>query len=565
MVGSSVPYAELRRRQALLQVEIARLRTDFTQQLDALPAQTERLTAALQDTEGPPKGNKGPKLGGRKAFQPRESVLSVMMRDENYQTIYHVAVAIVAWSVVRVIIEDTGIRSTVLDLGLLSRAFLRLDSALCIWCVLAAVSFFVLPIAHIVVSADSADSEPRQNRKLLGLALYAMLQASCFALAFRATMCPLSPMWPWPLFNLWYWQVPRMGIASKLVVLAEHTRLSMKMHAYFREKVLNTSRSSKHRSQSPTYTIAPPAAFWFAEKGTNKADQPVHYRSLEMRRYAYFLFAPTLVYRDTYPSTGRVRVSFVLRRLCEVLGVVLWWFITFRAITPAFARTVEQPGDWRAFVFSVFSAMLPGMLFLVTAFFLILHSWQNLFAEITGFADRQFYGDWWNARNWSTYYRKWNGVVGDWIRNYVYLDLVELAHIRRGPALLIAFFFSAVVHEYIVACAMGFFYPVLFIMFGGPGVGFIFLTNTNRFGQFWNIFMWLMLSVGMALLLVLYAREFYAREAMPEPLDGWQAVVPRSWYPLFRNVTTIATHDAATMATAAVAESSADALNYDDL
>ena len=152
MVGSSVPDAELRRRQALLQVEIARLRADFTQQLDALLAQTERLTAALQDAEGPPKGKKG--IGGRKAFQPRESVLSVMMRDENYQTIYHVAVAIVAWSVVRVVIEDTGIRSTVLDLGLLERAFLRLDSALCIWCVLAAVSFFVLPIAHIVASAS---------------------------------------------------------------------------------------------------------------------------------------------------------------------------------------------------------------------------------------------------------------------------------------------------------------------------------------------------------------------------------------------------------------------------
>ena len=113
-----------------------------------------------------------------------------------------------------------------------------------------------------------------------------------------------------------------------------------------------------------------------------------------------------------------------------------------------------------------------------------------------------------------------------------------------------------------MACAMGFFYPVLFIMFGGPGVAFIFLTNTNRFGQFWNIFMWLMLSVGMALLLVLYAREFYAREAMPEPLDGWQAVVPRSWYPLFRNVTSTAA--TATLATSSSSSSSTHALNYDE-
>ena len=151
-----VPDAtELRRRQALLQVEIARLRSDFAQQLDALLAQTERLTAVVQGATDQQQGKKALKPGGRKAFQPRESVLSVMMRDENYQTIYHVAVAIVAWSVVRVVIEDAGIRSTVLDLGLLSRAFLRLDFALSIWCALAAVSFTVLPIAHAVASAAS--------------------------------------------------------------------------------------------------------------------------------------------------------------------------------------------------------------------------------------------------------------------------------------------------------------------------------------------------------------------------------------------------------------------------
>lgn len=31
------------------------------------------------------------------------------------------------------------------------------------------------------------------------------------------------------------------------------------------------------------------------------------------------------------------------------------------------------------------------------------------------------------------------------------------------------FFVSAVVHEYIIALALGFFYPVLLLMFGGVG------------------------------------------------------------------------------------------------
>ena len=71
-----VPDAtELRRRQALLQVEIARLRSDFAQQLDALLAQTERLTAVVQGATDQQQGKKALKPGGRKAFQPRESVL----------------------------------------------------------------------------------------------------------------------------------------------------------------------------------------------------------------------------------------------------------------------------------------------------------------------------------------------------------------------------------------------------------------------------------------------------------------------------------------------------------
>jgi hypothetical protein len=55
----------------------------------------------------------------------------------------------------------------------------------------------------------------------------------------------------------------------------------------------------------------------------------------------------------------------------------------------------------------------------------------------------------------------------------------------------------------------GFFYPVLLLMFGGPGVFFVNLTKKNT--RFYNVFMWLMLSVGNALLMVLYSREWFAR------------------------------------------------------
>jgi hypothetical protein len=51
---------------------------------------------------------------------------------------------------------------------------------------------------------------------------------------------------------------------------------------------------------------------------------------------------------------------------------------------------------------------------------------QNIGAEVTRFADRGFYEDWWNSRTFSVFYRKWNGVVHDWIHSYLYTDLVSL-------------------------------------------------------------------------------------------------------------------------------------------
>jgi hypothetical protein len=56
--------------------------------------------------------------------------------------------------------------------------------------------------------------------------------------------------------------------------------------------------------------------------------------------------------------------------------------------------------------------------------------------------------------------------------------------------------------QVIIAASFRFWYPALMLMFGGPGVLFISMTR-NFAARFANVFMWLMLSVGLALLTVL--------------------------------------------------------------
>jgi diacylglycerol O-acyltransferase 1 len=55
------------------------------------------------------------------------------------------------------------------------------------------------------------------------------------------------------------------------------------------------------------------------------------------------------------------------------------------------------------------------------------HLWMNILAEVTYFADREFYKDWWNATTIGDYWRLWNMPVHKFMMRHVYSPLV-----RRG-------------------------------------------------------------------------------------------------------------------------------------
>lgn len=133
------------------------------------------------------------------------------------------------------------------------------------------------------------------------------------------------------------------------------------------------------------------------------------------------------------------------------------------------------------------------------------------------------------ASTFATYYRKWNVVVHEFLKYYVYNDIVRfgLGSVGKTAAQLFVFLISSILHEAIIAAAMGYFYPVLLLMFGGPGV--LFTRLRGKSSAFTNVFMWLMLSVGTGLLMVLYSREFYARQDSAATAEI-EAQIPGSWY-----------------------------------
>ena len=166
----------------------------------------------------------------------------------------------------------------------------------------------------------------------------------------------------------------------------------------------------------------------------------------------------------------------------------------------------------------------------MSGFFLLLHTWMNLWSEILLHGDRKFYEDWWNCTNFEEYYRKWNMVVHEWLYFYVYNDAVRLTkgRLNKFYAKLIVFGLSVFIHEMIVWHFLGFFFPILSIFFGGPGILFTYLkTKQKKF----NIMFWCKLFIGKGLLLVFYLREFNMRFSFSENIkfvNSYHEFIPRT-------------------------------------
>ena len=89
----------------------------------------------------------------------------------------------------------------------------------------------------------------------------------------------------------------------------------------------------------------------------------------------------------------------------------------------------------------------PIMISYYVCFFLVFDFVPNFYAEVSGFADRQFYQDFWNATNFDEYARKWNRLVHEFLQRHFYLEYLMRYKVTVFQAIVITFLFSALFHE----------------------------------------------------------------------------------------------------------------------
>ncbi|KAF6075976.1 sterol O-acyltransferase 1 [Phyllostomus discolor] len=425
-----------------------------------------------------------------KIFVSRRSLLDELFEVDHIRTIYHMFIALlILFALSTLVVDYIDEGRLVLEFSLMSYAFGRFPVVLSTW---LAMFLSVLSVPYFVFQRWA-----RGYRESAYPMVHTLFHGLLF-IAFQFVVLGFGPTYVVLAYKL--------PPASRCIVIFEQIRFIMKAHSFFRENVPRVLSSAKEKSSTvPVPTV---------------------------NQYLYFLFAPTLIYRDSYPRTPTIRWGYVVTQFAQVFGCLFYlYYIYERLCAPLFRNIKQEPFSARVLVLCIFNSMLPGVLAQFLVFFSFLHCWLNAFAEMLRFGDRMFYKDWWNSTSYSNYYRTWNVVVHDWLYYYAYKDFLWLFSKRfKSAAMLAVFAVSAVVHEYILAVCLSFFYPVLFVLFMFFGMAFNFIANDSRKRPIWNVMMWTSLFAGQGVLLCFYSQEWHARQHCPLKNPTFLDYIrPRSW------------------------------------
>jgi sterol O-acyltransferase len=169
---------------------------------------------------------------------------------------------------------------------------------------------------------------------------------------------------------------------------------------------------------------------------------------------------PTLVYEVEYPRQDSINWWYVAEKFAATLGVIWVMIILSQAyIYPIVVETVRQKeagmsldARWKEFPWVVSDMLFPMLLEQLLAWYVIWECVLNVLAEVTKFADRGFYGDWWNSVSFDQYARDWNRPVHNFLLRHVYHSTISAFHLSKMGATLVTFLLSAVVHELLMFC-----------------------------------------------------------------------------------------------------------------
>ena len=248
--------------------------------------------------------------------------------------------------------------------------------------------------------------------------------------------------------------------------------------------------------------------------GWRERELPKYPENVSFKSLAYFLVAPTLCYQLAYPWEPLLRLRRILKRFVSLVCLSsLMLFITEQYIEPTIDNSIRplQEMDWLRMTERILKLAIPTLLYWLIMFYTMFHVWLNLLAELTHFADREFYRQWWNATTLGDYWRLWNMPVHRWMVRHVYVPCLA-AGMPKLFAGVMVFFVSAVLHELAVGLPLRMLRAWSFaaIMAQVPLIHWTeYIKSKTKNNDIGNAIFWLTFCfLGQPLALILYFHDF---------------------------------------------------------
>lgn len=241
--------------------------------------------------------------------------------------------------------------------------------------------------------------------------------------------------------------------------------------------------------------------------------------NITLSNLVYFLCMPCLCYQYKYPQTASIRKKYVIWYLFQfLLCLFIYILISVQETIPIIVNSFKyiDNKEYPNLFERILKLSIPNVYSWIILFYAFFHCWMNLLAELTRFADRTFYKDWWNSLYLDEYWRKWNIPTHYWMMRHIYNPL-RRRKFSKVFCVGVTFFVSGVVHEYVISGGLGYFSVWAFLcMFLNFPVSLIqvYLRESPKFSwcknsQLWNVLFWICFCfVGQPIAMLLYFYQY---------------------------------------------------------
>lgn len=237
-------------------------------------------------------------------------------------------------------------------------------------------------------------------------------------------------------------------------------------------------------------------------------------RSITLADFFAYTMYPTVLYSIAVPRTSQIRWRFLGEKLIALFGVILLMImIADHSIYPVVMRCNEFRETLPLFKDRCFFATMalidiipPLSMEYLFVFYLIWDVILNGIAEVSMFADRDFYGPWWSCVDWFEYARLWNKPVHVFLLRHVYHSSISTLSLSKPAAMGVTFVLSSIVHEIIMYVIFERFRGFLFFfqMFQIP---LVLISRTKYMKDkrvLGNVVCWFGFVIGPPIICILY-------------------------------------------------------------